>query len=148
MDRRDSRLRCNIAAIGRAILIRRAEPILKSRVIETLSIRFGSKVELDDLQVSTARGLSVQGRDLRIFPPDDVMAAGAKQPLIEIRTFDFRASISGLFLKPMHVGTVYVHGLDIQIPPSEMRQGTKAPTRHSDKIKIVVERSSAKLLNW
>jgi len=34
-----------------AILIKRAEPILKGRVIETLGARFGSKVELDDLQV-------------------------------------------------------------------------------------------------
>ena len=123
-----------------AILIKRAEPILKGRVIETLGARFGSKVELDDLQVSITPGLSAQGRGLRIFPPDDVMAAGAKQPLIAVRTFDFRASISGLFLKPMHVGTVYVHGLDIQIPPREMRQEANTPSRHLGKIKIVVDK--------
>ena len=59
-----------------AILIRRAEPILKSRVIETLSTRFGSKVELDGLQVSITHGLSAEGRGLRIFPPDDVGGRG------------------------------------------------------------------------
>ena len=34
------------------VMLKRAEPILKGRVIETLSTRFNSHVELDDLQVS------------------------------------------------------------------------------------------------
>jgi hypothetical protein len=123
-----------------AILTRRAEPILKSRVIETLSTRFGSKVELDDLQVSITHGLSVEGHGLRIFPPDDVMAAGANQPLINIQQFDFRASIIGLFFKPTRVGAVYVHGLSIQIPPREMRQQGASHPRHLGKIKIVVDK--------
>lgn len=123
-----------------AILVKRAEPILKSRVIETLSTRFGSKVELDGLRVSVTRGLATEGHGLRIFPPDDVMAAGATQPLIAIADFDFRASIIGLFFRPMHVGTVYVHGLAIQIPPREMRQQGAPHSRHLGKIKIVVDK--------
>jgi hypothetical protein len=123
-----------------AILIKRAEPILKNRVIETLSTRFGSRVELDDLQVSVTRGLAAEGHGLRIFPPDDVMAAGATQPLIAIANFDFRASVVGLFFEPMHVGTVYIHGLAIQIPPREMRQQANPHSRHLGKIKIVVDK--------
>jgi len=120
------------------ILIKRAEPILKGRVVETLSTRFGSKVELNDLQV--AHGLAVEGHGLRIFPPDDVIKAGATQPIIAIQKFDFRASIVGLFLRPMHVGTVYVQGLAIQIPPREMRQQANSGARHFGKIKIVVDK--------
>jgi hypothetical protein len=123
-----------------AILIKRAEPILKNRVIETLSTRFGSRVELNDLQVSVTLGLAAEGRGLRIYPPDDVMAAGATQPLVAIANFDFQASIVGLFFKPMHVGTVYVHGLAIQIPPREMRQQANPHSRHLGKIKIVVDK--------
>ena len=122
------------------IVIKRAEPILKGRVIETLSTRFGSKVELDDLQVSVVQGLGAEGHGLRIFPTDEVMAAGATQPLIAIQKFQFHASIFGLFFKPMHVGTVYVQGLAIQIPPREMRQQSNSHPRRNGKIKIVVDK--------
>jgi hypothetical protein len=43
------------------VVLKRAEPILKGRVIETLSARFDSRVELDDLQVSIIHGLAVSG---------------------------------------------------------------------------------------
>jgi hypothetical protein len=45
-----------VAAIGVRIVIVRAEPILRSRVIETLSARFKSRVELAELHVWVARG--------------------------------------------------------------------------------------------
>src|SRR3954469_10171802 len=61
------------------IMIERAGPILKGRVIETLSTRFKSRVELDGFNVSVLRGLEINGDRLRIFPPDPVVAAGAKQ---------------------------------------------------------------------
>ena len=121
------------------IVLRRAGPILKGRVIETLSTRFNSHVELDDLQVSLVKGLAVSGKGLRIFAPDDVVAAGAKDPIIAVRQFEFHASLAGLFLKPTHVGTANVQGLEIRIPPKSVRQ--KGPkSQHRGKIKIVVDR--------
>jgi AsmA-like C-terminal region len=121
------------------IVLRRAGPILKGRVIETLSTRFNSRVELDDLQVSLIKGLAVSGKGLRIFAPDDVVAAGAKDPIIAVRQFEFHASLVGLFLKPTHVGTANVQGLEIRIPPKSVRQqGSKSQRR--GKIKIVVDR--------
>ena len=121
------------------IVLRRAGPILKGRVIETLSTRFNSRVELDDLQVSLVKGLAVSGKGLRIFAPDDVVAAGAKDPIIAVRQFEFHASLAGLFLKPTHVGTANVQGLEIRIPPKSVRQ--KGPkSQHRGKIKIVVDR--------
>ena len=127
-----------LAAIGE-VLMHRAEPILKGRVIETLSTRFRSQVELDQLHVSVLRGLEVSGDGLRIFPPDDVMAAGATKPLISLGHFSFHAAWTGLFVKPMHVGTVHVSGMAINIPPREMRQQGHGPKRKIGKIKIVVE---------
>jgi len=121
------------------IMLKRAEPILKGRVIETLSTRFNSRVELDDLQVSLIRGLAISGKGLRIFPPDDVVAAGAKAPLIAIQQFEFHAGLIGLFLKPTHVRTVHVQGLAINIPPKSMRQQAASRSRHQGKLKIVVD---------
>jgi AsmA-like C-terminal region len=121
------------------IVFKRAGPILKGRLIETLSTRFDSHVELDDLQVSLIKGLAVSGRGLRIFAPDDVVAAGAKDPIIAVRQFEFHASLFGLFLKPTHVSTANVQGLQIKIPPTSMRE--KGPkSRRRGKIKIVVDR--------
>ena len=119
------------------VVIHRAAPILKGRVIETLSTRFNSKVELDDLDVSLIKGLAVSGNGLRIFAPDDLVAAGAKDPVIAVKNFDFHIGLIGLFLKPTHVSSVYVRGLQIHIPPKSIRQKGQS-TQHKGKIKIVV----------
>ncbi|MGB9415461.1 MAG: AsmA-like C-terminal region-containing protein [Acidobacteriaceae bacterium] len=128
-----------VLAIIAEIVLRHAGPILKGRVIETLSTRFDSKVELDTLDVSLLHGLQVTGGGLRIYPPDDVIAAGATQPLIAVQHFDFRAGVMGLFIKPMHVSSVHVSGLDIHIPPKEYRQQASGrPKKYGGKIKIIV----------
>jgi hypothetical protein len=126
-----------LLAVG-GVMLKRAAPILKGRVIETLSTRFNGHVELDDLQVSLTKGLAVSGNGLRIFAPDDVVAAGAKAPIIAVRRFDFHASLIGFFLKPTHLGSVHVQGLAINIPPKSMRQNGKTP-QHRGKIKILVD---------
>ena len=121
------------------IILKRAEPILKGRVIETLSTRFNSHVELDDLQVSLIQGLAVSGKGLRIFAPDDVVAAGFKSPVISIAEFDFHAGLVGLFVKPTRVRTVYLKGLAITIPPKSMRDQNTHPGQRKGKIKMHVD---------
>ncbi len=130
-----------VVAIGVAgeVMLRRLTPTLKGRVIETLSTRFNSRVELDGLNVSLVKGLEVSGEGLRIFPEDEVVAAGATEPLIALRHFSFHAGWGGLFAKPMHVGTVHVTGMAIHIPPREMRAEAPKGQRHIGKIKIVVD---------
>ena len=49
------------AALAVRLVIARAEPILRTRVIETLSNRFRSKVELADFHVSVVNGIEVSG---------------------------------------------------------------------------------------
>lgn len=121
------------------IVLHRADAILRGRIIETLSTRFDSRVEMDGLQVSASKGLEVSGNGLRIYPPDDVVEAGAKDPLISLEHFSFHANLMGLFVKPMHVGTVKVRGMTISIPPREMRQQAQNSHRHIGKIKIVID---------
>lgn len=131
--------------------LHRAEPIIKARLIQTLSQRFDSKVELDELQVSIFRGfthgLEVSGHGLRIFPPADVVAAGATHPLISVGEFDFHAGLMGLFVTPMHVEQVHVRGLIVTIPPRETRvpqvqgasaKGNARKTQKPKKMKIEV----------
>jgi hypothetical protein len=121
------------------VMVRRAGPILKGRVIETLSARFNSRVEMDGFDVSVMKGLEVSGSGLRIFPQDEVVEAGATEPLIALGRFSFHANLAGLFEKPMRVGTVHVTGMEIHIPPREMRAQAPKGQRHIGKIKIVVD---------
>jgi len=127
-----------VVGVVAEVMIGRAGPILKGRVIETLSAGFDSRVELDTLQVSVLRGLEVSGSGLRIFPPDDVVGAGATEPLIAIARFEFHTGLMGLFFKPMHVDAVHVMGMAIHIPPGEMRAQGAHRGEHRGKMKIEV----------
>jgi hypothetical protein len=129
-----------LALVSGEVVIHRAGPILKGRIQETLSTRFNSRVELESLNVSLLRGIQVSGDRLRIYPPDSVVAAGATQPLIAVGQFAFHSGLIGLFVKPMHVNKVHVTGLQINIPPKEMR--TQAPdnkNKYRGKTKILVD---------
>lgn len=129
-------------AIGLAItadlMLRRAGPILKGRLIETLRVRFNSQVDLDTFHVAVSHGLNVSGGGLRIYPPDDVRAAGDNTPLIAVSDFSFHAGLRGLFIRPTHIGTVHVTGLTLTVPPRELR---RPGTGHAErgKIKVTVE---------
>ena len=101
------------------VVVHRATPILKERVVRTLSQHLDSRVELDQLQVSVLHGLNVSGSGLRVYPNDEAIASGAHAPLITIARFDFHADLAGLFFRPMRVGAVYVRGLAITIPPRQ-----------------------------
>ncbi|MBS1801553.1 MAG: hypothetical protein JSS95_17215 [Acidobacteria bacterium] len=129
-----------IVAATIEITFHRAGPILKGRVVETLSTLFDSQVDLDGFHVSVMKGFEVSGDGLRIYPPDDVVEAGAKGPLISLAHFAFHVNVAGLFAKPMHVRTVNVRGMTISIPPREMRQQAAKSKRHIGKIKIVVDK--------
>ncbi len=117
-----------------------AEPLLRARVIETLSTRFQSRVDLDDLQVSMSHGLLVSGKGLRIYGQTDpnIHRAGF-QPLIGVDEFHFSAGILNLFKSPMHVGTVYIKGLEMNIPPKQDRPEFRNLGPKDGKIRILVD---------
>ena len=122
------------------IVIVRAQPILRARVIETLSARFKSRVELGELHVWISHGLHVDGKGLQIYGASDPnpWEAGV-QPLLEIGKFRFQTALRNLFREPMHVDTIFVSGLTLNIPPKNDRQGLNNLRRRGGKISIFVD---------
>jgi len=127
-----------VAAVTIGIAIYRAEPILKGRLIETLSARFHSRVELAGFHVSVAHGLRVSGEGLKIFGTSDLnIHKPGIQPLIAIEEFRFGASVLNLLHTPMRVHRVYLKGLELNIPPKEQEQ--EGISLKGGKIKIYVD---------
>jgi hypothetical protein len=128
------------AAIGLHFLRVHAEPILRARVIETLTARFQSKVELTDFHVWVEDGLSVSGSGLKIYGKTDpnIHEPGV-QPLIGIEEFRFQTGLFNLLRSPMHVHSVRLRGLVLNIPPAGERHEMQSMGPHGGKIKIVVD---------
>lgn len=122
------------------IVIVRAQPILRARVIETLSTRFKNRVELGEIHVSVSHGLHVEGKGLQIYGATDPnpWEVGV-QPLLEIGEFRFQTGLRNLFREPMHVDTIFVSGLTLNIPPKNDRQGLQNLRRRGGKISIFVD---------
>ena len=130
-----------VAIIVLGIVVHRAEPTLRAAVIETLSTRFKSKVELDAFHVSLLKGLQVSGAGLRIFGETDPNNyEPGFQPIINVAEFRFHMGIRDLFRSPMHVDTVYVKGLELNLPPREHRSEMNNMEPKGGKIEIIVDR--------
>jgi hypothetical protein len=124
-----------------AIAISRAEPILRASVIETLSARFKSKVELDAFHVSLVKGLQVSGSGLRIFGETDPNNhEPGFQPIISVSEFRFYLGIRQFLRTPKHVNTVYVEGLQLNLPPREHRNELNNMRPQDGKIKVIVDK--------
>jgi hypothetical protein len=128
-----------IAVLG--IVLYRAEPTLRAMVIETLSTRFKSKVELDAFHVSLLKGLQVEGAGLRIFGETDPNNyEPGFQPIINVAEFRFHMGIRDLFRSPVHVDTVFVDGLQLNLPPREHRSEMNKMAPKRGKIEIIVDK--------
>jgi hypothetical protein len=100
-----------------------AGPILRQRVVQTLSDRFKSRVDLRAFHVTVRHGVQVSGDDLRIYGETDPnKSQPGIQPLFSIANFSFRTSIWNLLRTPMHIDTVALRGLSINIPPKNDRR--------------------------
>jgi hypothetical protein len=116
---------CSIAAIlavgfliAGDVLLHRAGPILKEKVIETLSTRFDSRVELDGFHVSLIKGFEVYGTGLKLYPNHLDMT----DPLIQVERFSFHAyGWRQLIATPIVINRVQVSGLSIHMPPKSER---------------------------
>jgi hypothetical protein len=122
-----------------SLIVRRAEPILRTRVIETLSARFRSRVELASLHVFIANGVHVSGSGLQIYGATDPNPyQPGVQPILLIQQFQFSTPLRDLFREPMRVATVYVKGMSLNIPPREDRQQVSDMRKRSGKTSIAV----------
>ena len=101
--------------------------VLRQRIIATLSDRLDSDVQLGDLSIRVFPGLRADGKDLRIRrrgTPADL------PPLISIKSFHVDANLMGLWRK--HVDHVQLDGLEISIPPKQVRVQQKEAERAAD----------------
>lgn len=125
-----------VCAIACGIAVRyvedHAEPIIRQRIIDSMSRRFDSPVELDHVDISAMKGLEVTGQGLRVQ-----FVAGAThpgnpgdtQPMLSVRRFQFRTDVRSLFHSSSSIGIVYVQGMELHIPPAEDR-GPLLPREH------------------
>ena len=131
-----------LLALGVAvrIMIDRVEPILRTRVVDTLSARFRSKVELAELHVWVGNGIHVDGKGLKIYGATDPNPyQPGVQPLLEVGEFKFQTLLGGLFRTPMHVDTIYVSGMTMNIPPKNDRAQIEDISGKKPKISIAVD---------
>jgi hypothetical protein len=129
-----------VSIVFLVIFAHNAAPLLRARVIETLSTRFQSRVDLDDFSISVSQGLLVSGKGLRIYGQTDPnIHREGFQPLISVDEFRFRSPIMSLLKTPMHVGTVYIKGLEMNIPPKQDRQEFRNLGPKGGKIRIIVD---------
>lgn len=128
-----------IIGTGATVILKRAEPILRARVIETLSARFKGPVELNEFHVSLSHGVQVQGDGLKIYGEQDpnIHKPGI-QPLIEIAHFTFQTRILELMRSPMRVESINLKGLRLNLPPKEQRQAGPGAMLRKAKAKIQV----------
>src|SRR5215471_4533 len=92
-------------------------PILRDRAQVALSQRFDSQVEIRDFHASLWNlSLSGGGIIVRYHNRLDV------PPLISVEKFTADASFQGLIRQPLHISSVRVKGLVIQVPPRQKRE--------------------------
>ena len=106
------------ALIAGNIFLHRAGPMLKAKVVETLSNRFDSRVELAKFHASFADGFHVSGEGLKLYPNH----LDGKEPMIAVNQFSFRVfDWHQLLHTPIVVNHVQVTGLTIHLPPKDER---------------------------
>ena len=104
------------------ILLHRVSPMLKAKVVETLSTRFDSRVELDTFHVYFIRGFEVSGAGLKLYPNH----LDSSYPLIQVDHFSFHAyDWRQLLQTPMFINRVQVSGLYIHLPPKNAHPGNQ-----------------------
>jgi hypothetical protein len=106
--------------LGLDYFVHHASPILRKRLVQTLSSSFNTTVELDQLSVSIFNGIQVRGGGLRIpagTHPEGANTSQEIKPLLSIDHFAFRTSVWNLLRRPTHVVAVDVQGMEMHIPP-------------------------------
>jgi hypothetical protein len=111
-------------AVTAEYVVRHAEPVLKASVVETISAKFHSPVELDGLSISLARGVEVRGTGLKLMylagPGEPGLAqlqGRAPVPMLSVDHFSFRVSLHDLVHLNIRIASVTAQGIVIHIPP-------------------------------
>ncbi len=125
---------CFVFVVSAEYIIRNAEPFLRKRVIQTLSAEFTAPVELDELHISLAKGVEVQGKGLRIAhfngAQTDNEPGPAPQAMLSVQTFSFHTALRKLFHSPTRIGTVTLTGMELHVPPPGQRSKLLSPKQN------------------
>jgi hypothetical protein len=106
-------------------LLHHAEPIVRKRVVDTLSTSFNTTVELDHIGISVRNGIEVRGDGLRVpfgAQPEGATTRQDVKPLLSVDHFAFRVNLWGLWREPTHIAAVDVQGMQLHIPPAQERK--------------------------
>jgi hypothetical protein len=104
--------------------LKQIEPMLRRKVVETLSARFHSPVDLDRLEVSLRHGVIVTGGGLRILylaGPTKPDVRPSAPPMLAVDYFSFSSGWRELLRPTTRVLAVKVRGLQVNIPPKGER---------------------------
>jgi len=109
---------CIVLGVAAEYVLHNAEPILRKRVIETLSKRFNAPVELDSLNISLVKGIEISGNGLRVpyGGPANPSAPGQTHVVLSVDHFTFRSEFKALLHSPTRIMTVYVDNMTIDLP--------------------------------
>jgi hypothetical protein len=113
-----------VCAVAIEWALRQMQPMMRKRVVETLSARFHSPVELDRLSLSLNKNVIVSGGGLRILylaGPTKPDANPHAPPMLTVESFEFRTGWRELLRPTTRLVTVKIRGLQINIPPKEER---------------------------
>ena len=113
-----------VGAVAVEWALRQMQPLIRRKVVETLSARFNSPVELDRLSLSVDKDVIVTGGGLRILylaGPTKPDARPNAPPMLTVESFEFRTGWRELLRPTTRLVTVKVHGLQVNIPPKEER---------------------------
>jgi hypothetical protein len=132
----------------------RVEPLLRAVIIEKLQDQFHARVELDSFHISLVKGLSAEGKGLRIWPPAEVAGvtvpggapASSGAPLIQLDEFRFHAPLHYDPRTPIRISAVQLKGLVVDIPPKS--HFTHAPKTEQQGSRTEKKELSAALVHF
>jgi hypothetical protein len=113
-----------VGAVAIEWALRQMQPMMRKRVVETLSTRFHSPVELDRLSLSLNKNVIVSGGGLRILylaGPTKPDVNPHAPPMLTVDSFEFRTGWRELLRPTTRLVTVKLRGLQVNIPPKEER---------------------------
>jgi len=138
---------CIVLALSLPITL---EPRIKARLMDAISERFDSRVDVEALTVSVLPRARITGRGLVLHHKrrSDV------PPLVTIASFSAEASLFAVLRDPLRLRFVHLEGLEINVPPGGMdiddadERADKGPAKPSPLVvaELVADAATLRLL--
>lgn len=113
--------------------------MLRQLIVAKLQEHFHARVELASFHISLVKGVSAEGKGLKIWPPEGPSGASdanngeSGAPLISLAEFRFHAPLHYKPGEPIRISVVELSGLDIDVPPkSHLKQVAGGPGQSSN----------------